>query len=54
MNRHVDAVRWTPAGYTLPVFAAVNPEAIRTGAVEQATVVIAGGGLTGLTLAADL
>jgi 3-(3-hydroxy-phenyl)propionate hydroxylase len=54
VNRHVDAVKWTPAGYTLPVFAAVNPEAIRTGAVERATVVIAGGGLTGLTLAADL
>jgi 3-(3-hydroxy-phenyl)propionate hydroxylase len=54
MNKHVDAVKWTPAGYTLPVFAAVNPEAVRTGAVERASVVIVGGGLTGLTLAADL
>lgn len=47
-------LRWTPSGYELPSFPAVVPPAATDGHVEQARLVIIGGGLTGLTLAADL
>jgi 3-(3-hydroxy-phenyl)propionate hydroxylase len=42
------------AGYDLPVFEAVVPAAVASGAIERRTVAIVGGGITGLTLAADL
>ena len=48
------AVELTAVGYRLPRYPGVVPEAVRTGAVEAASVVIVGGGLTGLTLAVDL
>src|SRR5271168_5604156 len=54
MNQHVDAVEWTPSGYNLPVFSASVPDALRSRTTERAALVIVGGGLTGLTLAADL
>ena len=41
-------------GYELPVFDAVVPDAVASCKREHRTVVIVGGGLTGLTLAADL
>jgi 3-(3-hydroxy-phenyl)propionate hydroxylase len=45
---------WTTSGYKLPVFASVIPEAARRHVVERVKLAIVGGGLTGLTLAADL
>ncbi|MDB5576552.1 MAG: FAD-binding monooxygenase [Bradyrhizobium sp.] len=41
-------------GYELPVFDPVVPAAVVSGERERRTVVIVGGGVTGLTLAADL
>lgn len=52
--RLVSAVELTATGYDLPTYASVIPEAVCTGQVEQSPLVIVGGGLTGLTLAADL
>ncbi|WP_048646926.1 FAD-dependent oxidoreductase [Nitratireductor soli] len=54
MAMHVPALRWTPSGYELPVFPAVTPRHVADGSVEKTRLVIVGGGLTGLTLAADL
>ena len=54
MTKHVSALQWTAKGYELPVFAAVVPDAVATAGVEKVKVAIVGGGLTGLTLAADL
>jgi 3-(3-hydroxy-phenyl)propionate hydroxylase len=42
------------SGYTLPVYEAVIPEAVHSGAVEHHQIVIVGGGLAGLTLACSL
>ncbi len=42
------------SGYALPEYAAVIPEAVRSGALEHHQVVIVGGGLSGLTLACSL
>ena len=42
------------SGYVLPEYAAVIPEAVRTGEVEYHKIVIVGGGLSGLTLACSL
>ena len=42
------------AGYVLPEYAAVVPEAVKTGATEHHRVLIVGGGITGLTLACSL
>ncbi|MGA8513717.1 MAG: hypothetical protein WB821_02955, partial [Burkholderiaceae bacterium] len=39
------------AGYVLPEYAAVVPEAVQTGATEHHRVLIVGAGLAGLTLA---
>ena len=41
-------------GYELPVFNVVVPAAVASRETERRTVVIVGGGITGLTLAADL
>ena len=41
-------------GYKLPEYAAVVPEAVKTGAVEHHRILIVGGGLAGLTLACSL
>jgi 3-(3-hydroxy-phenyl)propionate hydroxylase len=41
-------------GYVLPEYAAVIPDAARTGATEHHRVLIVGGGITGLTLACAL
>jgi 3-(3-hydroxy-phenyl)propionate hydroxylase len=46
--------RLTPSGYELPVFEPVIPRAVSSGVVEKRAIVIVGGGLAGLTLAADL
>ncbi|SEB87157.1 3-(3-hydroxy-phenyl)propionate hydroxylase [Rhizobiales bacterium GAS188] len=54
MNNHVPAVAFTATGYELPSYEAVIPEAALSGTLERARLVIVGGGLTGLTLAADL
>jgi len=54
MNKEISPVELTTEGYNLPVFRSVIPEAVRIGQTETAQVVIIGGGLTGLTLAADL
>jgi 3-(3-hydroxy-phenyl)propionate hydroxylase len=54
MNSPVSTLRWTPTGYELPTFPAVNPRQAKEGGLEHARLVIVGGGLTGLTLAADL
>jgi 3-(3-hydroxy-phenyl)propionate hydroxylase len=54
MKTHVSAVALTATGYELPSYAPVIPDAVRNGGVERARLVIVGGGLTGLTLAADL
>jgi 3-(3-hydroxy-phenyl)propionate hydroxylase len=54
MTKHVSALQWTAKGYELPVFPAVIPDAVRGGGAEKVRVAIVGGGLTGLTLAADL
>jgi 3-(3-hydroxy-phenyl)propionate hydroxylase len=54
MNQYADAVGWTPSGYNLPVFSASVPDAVRSRTTERVALVIVGGGLTGLTLAADL
>ncbi|MGA8514522.1 MAG: FAD-dependent oxidoreductase, partial [Burkholderiaceae bacterium] len=42
------------AGYVLPEYAAVVPEAVKTGATEHHRVLIVGAGLAGLTLACSL
>ncbi len=42
------------AGYTLPEYEAVIPDAVRTGRTEHHRILIVGGGLTGLTLACSL
>jgi 3-(3-hydroxy-phenyl)propionate hydroxylase len=42
------------SGYVLPEYAAVIPDAVRSGAVEHHRIVIVGGGLSGLTLACSL
>jgi 3-(3-hydroxy-phenyl)propionate hydroxylase len=42
------------AGYVLPEYAAVVPDAVRTGATEHHRILIVGGGITGLTLACAL
>ena len=42
------------AGYVLPEYAAVVPDAVHTGATEHHRILIVGGGLTGLTLACSL
>ena len=42
------------AGYTLPEYAAVIPEAVSSGKAEHHRVLIVGGGLAGLTLACSL
>ncbi len=42
------------AGYVLPEYAAVIPDAVHTGATEHHRVLIVGGGITGLTLACAL
>lgn len=52
--RLVSTVELTATGYDLPTYASVIPDAVRTGQVEHIPLVIVGGGLTGLTLAADL
>ncbi|MDI1261872.1 MAG: FAD-dependent oxidoreductase, partial [bacterium] len=54
MTKHVNTLQWTAKGYELPVFAAVIPAAVAAAGVEKVKVAIVGGGLTGLTLAADL
>ena len=54
MTMHEPALRWTPSGYELPSFAPVTPDSVADGSIERARLVIVGGGLTGLTLAADL
>ena len=54
MTKHVNALQWTAKGYELPVFPAIIPAAVAAAGVEKVKVVIVGGGLTGLTLAADL
>lgn len=54
MAMHASTLRWTPSGYELPSFAAVTPPHVADGSIEKARLVIVGGGLTGLTLAADL
>jgi 3-(3-hydroxy-phenyl)propionate hydroxylase len=41
-------------GYVLPEYAAVIPDAARTGATEHHRILIVGGGITGLTLACAL
>ncbi len=41
-------------GYVLPQYAAVIPDAARTGATEHHRILIVGGGITGLTLACAL
>ena len=41
-------------GYVLPEYAAVVPDAVRTGATEHHRILIVGGGITGLTLACSL
>lgn len=41
-------------GYVLPEYAAVVPDAVRTGVAEHHRIVIVGGGITGLTLACAL
>ncbi len=41
-------------GYVLPEYAAVIPDAVRTGATEHHRILIVGGGITGLTLACSL
>lgn len=45
---------WTAGGYEIPAFAAVVPDAVQGAGTEKVRLVIVGGGLTGLTLAADL
>jgi 3-(3-hydroxy-phenyl)propionate hydroxylase len=42
------------SGYVLPEYAAVIPDAARTGATEHHRILIVGGGITGLTLACAL
>jgi 3-(3-hydroxy-phenyl)propionate hydroxylase len=42
------------AGYVLPEYKAVIPDAVRTGATEHHRVLVVGGGITGLTLACAL
>lgn len=54
MTSPVSTLRWTPTGYELPTFPAINPRQAEEGGLEHARLVIVGGGLTGLTLAADL
>jgi 3-(3-hydroxy-phenyl)propionate hydroxylase len=46
--------RLTPSGYELPTFEPVVPAAVNRQSPERRTIVIVGGGLTGLSLAADL
>ncbi len=41
-------------GYVLPEYAAVVPDAVRTGKAEHHRILIVGGGITGLTLACSL
>ncbi len=41
-------------GYALPQYAAVIPDAVKTGVVEHHRILIVGGGLAGLTLACSL
>jgi 3-(3-hydroxy-phenyl)propionate hydroxylase len=41
-------------GYVLPEYAAVVPDAVKTGATDHQRILIVGGGITGLTLACSL
>ena len=45
---------WTAGGYEIPAFASVVPDAVQGAGTEKVRLVIVGGGLTGLTLAADV
>ncbi|MFM9968614.1 MAG: FAD-dependent monooxygenase [Burkholderiales bacterium] len=47
-------VQWTASGYTLPQYPFVPPPELADGSVRRYPIVIAGGGLAGLTLACDL
>ncbi len=52
--RTIAAVSTAPAGYALPEYAYVRPPELAHGPQPRYPLVIVGGGLTGLTLAADL
>ncbi|MSQ60233.1 MAG: FAD-binding monooxygenase [Betaproteobacteria bacterium] len=47
-------VQWSASGYTLPQYTFVPPPELADGSVRRYPIVIAGGGLAGLTLACDL
>ncbi|MBI5113068.1 MAG: FAD-dependent oxidoreductase [Rhodovulum sp.] len=54
MTASCRGVEWNGNGYRLPVFPAVVPPSAGRAEVERAGIVVVGGGVTGLTLAADL
>jgi 3-(3-hydroxy-phenyl)propionate hydroxylase len=47
-------VQWTASGYTLPQYPFIAPPELAGGSARRYPIVIAGGGLAGLTLACDL